>query len=118
MKEETVEEYISHQPKEVQSRLQSLRKIVKVAAPQAKESISYHMPYYSLNGRLLYFAAFEHHIGFYALPSAMKAFKKDLASYKQGKGSVQFLHDQPLPLPLIKKIVQFRVKENLKRKSV
>ncbi len=115
MKEETVEEYIGRYPKEVQKRLQSLRKVVRAAAPQAKETISYHIPYYSLNGRLLYFAAFEHHIGFYPLSSAMKAFKKELADYKQGKGSVQFPHDKALPLLLIKKMVQFRVKENLKK---
>ncbi len=111
----SVEEYISSYPTVVQKRLNAIRRIIKAAAPQAEESISYRIPYYRLKGRLLYFAAFEHHIGFYPLTSAMKAFKKELAPYKQGKGSVQFPHDKPLPLDLIKRIVQFRVKENLKK---
>ncbi len=113
----SVEEYIEGFPKEVQSRLNAVRKILKGAAPDAKESISYRMPYYELNGRLLYYAGFENHVGFYPLTSAMKAFKKELASYKQGKGSVQFPHDKPLPLTLIKKIVTFRVKENRGKKK-
>lgn len=112
-----VEEYIAGFPKEVQDRMRGLRKTIKGEAPDARESLSYGMPYYSLNGRLLYFAGFERHIGFYPLASGIRAFSKELASYKQGKGSVQFPHDRPLPSALIRRIVRFRVKENTSKRK-
>ncbi|MFM9907883.1 MAG: iron chaperone, partial [Chitinophagaceae bacterium] len=77
--------------------------------------ISYGMPAYKLNGMLVYFAGYENHIGFYATPTGHASFKKELSIYRQGKGSVQFPIDQPLPLTLITKIVKYRVKENLQR---
>jgi uncharacterized protein YdhG (YjbR/CyaY superfamily) len=79
------------------------------------------MPAYKVNGTpLVYFAAFTHHIGFYATPSGHAEFARELSVYKQGKGSVQFPFDKPLPLDLIARIVRFRVEENLsgrKRKA-
>jgi uncharacterized protein YdhG (YjbR/CyaY superfamily) len=84
------------------------------AAPEASEAISYGIPTFKLNGRpLVYFAAWKNHIGFYPMPSAAKAFKRELSVYKQGKGSVQFPLDKPIPYGLVKKIVKFRVSENL-----
>lgn len=74
------------------------------------------MPAYKLNGRpLVYFAGCKSHIGFYATPSGHIAFAKELSKYKQGKGSVQFPIDQPMPLELIAQIVEFRVIENLEK---
>jgi uncharacterized protein YdhG (YjbR/CyaY superfamily) len=108
----TVDEYIAAFPKEVQQLLSQMRKTIKAAAPKAQELISYGMPGYKYHGMLVYFSGFAKHIGFYAVPSGHAAFKKELAGYKQGKGSVQFPLDKPLPLALVKKIVQFRVKEN------
>lgn len=70
------------------------------------------MPAFFLNGNLLYFAGYKKHIGLYPLPKTMRAFKKELAAFKHAKGSVQFPLDQPLPLPLIRKIIQFRILEN------
>ena len=107
-----VDAYIARFPPEIQQRLQRVRRLISRLVPTAEESISYGMPAYKLNGPLLYFAAFPHHIGLYALPSAQNAFQKELAGYKTGKGSVQFPHDQPLPLALIRAIVLFRRKEN------
>lgn len=79
----------------------------------AEEGISYGMPAYKMNGRpLVYFAAFKNHIGFYATPIGHVAFAKELSGYKQGKGSVQFPVDEPMPLQLIADIVKFRVEEN------
>lgn len=79
----------------------------------AEEGISYGMPAYKMNGRpLVYFAAFKNHIGFYATPTGHAAFAKELSGYKQGKGSVQFPVDEPMPLQLIADIVKFRVEEN------
>ena len=111
----TVEGYIAAFPGNVQEQLNLMRKTIRSAAPKAEEMISYKMPAYKQNGMLVYFAAFKNHIGFYAMPTGHAAFKKDLAVYKQGKGSVQFPIDQPLPLKLIRAIVQFRVKENAVR---
>jgi uncharacterized protein YdhG (YjbR/CyaY superfamily) len=107
-----VDEYIAAFPKEVQQLLQQMRIAIKAAAPKAEELISYGMPAYKLNGMLVYFAAFKNHIGFYATPTGHKTFIKELSKYKQGKGSVQFPVEEPLPLTLITKIVKFRVKEN------
>ncbi|MCM4152526.1 hypothetical protein DHD05_13065 [Arenibacter sp. N53] len=104
--------YIANCPPEVRVVLEELRNTIKIAAPEAEELISYKMPAYKYHGILVYFAAYKNHIGFYATPTGHKEFEKDLASFKQGKGSVQFPLDKPLPLPLIAKIVKFRMKEN------
>ncbi len=113
----TIDDYIKTFPHDVQSILEKMRQTIKKAAPEAVEAISYQMPTFKLNGRnLVYFAAFKNHIGFYPIPSGIEAFKKELSSYKQGKGSVQFPMDKPIPYDLVKKIVEYRVKENLEKK--
>ena len=108
-------DYLDRFPKDVQQRLQKMRLTVKKAAPQAKEKISYGIPSFTLNGMLLWFAAFKNHIGFYLRASAIAAFQKELSVYKGAKGSVQFPFDKPLPLLLISRIVKFRAKENLSK---
>lgn len=113
----SVDHYIAAFPKEVQQKLTAIRETIKAAAPKAEEIISYQMPGYRQSGMLVYFAAFKNHIGFYATPTGHAGFKKELAIYKQGKGSVQFPLDKPIPLKLITRIVQFRVKENLLREK-
>ncbi|RZL42442.1 MAG: DUF1801 domain-containing protein [Pedobacter sp.] len=111
-----VDEYIASFPPETQTILEQIREIIKKAAPEAEESISYAMPAYKLNGKpLVYFAGYKNHIGFYATPTGHEAFKEDLSVYKQGKGSVQFPIDKPMPLDLIERITKFRVEENLKK---
>lgn len=113
----TIDAYIQTFPKDVQAILEKVRQTIQKAAPDAVETISYRMPTFKLNGKgLVYFAAYEKHIGFYPIPSGMRAFEKELASYKQGKGSVQFPIDQPIPYDLVRRIVLFRAKENLARK--
>lgn len=111
----TFDDYLDRFPKDVQQRLQKMRLTVRKAAPQAKEKISYGIPAFTLNGMLVWFAAFKNHIGFYPRTSAIAAFKKELSAYKGAKGSVQFPFDKPLPLPLISRMVRFRVKENLSK---
>ncbi len=111
----TVDEYITTFPDAVQQLLQQIRTTIKAAAPQAKEVISYGMPGYKYYGILVYFAAYKNHIGFYATPTGHKAFIKQLSVYKQGKGSVQFSLNKPIPLALISAIVKFRLKENLNK---
>lgn len=113
----TIEEYIDTFPEAVRRILNELRQTIEEVAPDAEETINYQIPTFTLNGNLVHFAAFENHIGFYPTPSGMEAFKKELSGYKSAKGSVQFPIDQPLPLPLIRRIVEYRVKENLERKS-
>lgn len=109
----SVEEYISEFPHEVREILIRIRKIIHDKAPEVMESISYGMPAYKTNKKpLIYFAGYEHHIGLYATPSGHEKFKKELSKYKQGKGSVQFPLNSPIPYDLIEKIVQFRVMEN------
>ena len=112
----TIDEYINAFPEDVQKILNQLRQTIKDAAPEAEETINYQMPTFTLNGNLVHFAAFKNHIGFYPTPAGIEAFREELAPYKGAKGSVQFPIDQSLPLPLIRKIVEYRVKENLERK--
>ncbi len=107
-----IDEYIAAFPSEIQAILQQIRVIIKQAAPEATETISYQMPTFVLNGNLVHFAAFKSHIGFYPIPTGIEAFKNELSGYKMGKGSVQFPIDQPMPLELISRIVKFRVDEN------
>lgn len=105
----TVESYINQFDGEVRARLLKIRDAIRAEAPEADESISYGMPAYKLNGKpLVYFAGYAQHVGFYATPNGHEAFKQEFSKYKQGKGSVQFPNDQPLPIDLIKRVVRYR----------
>lgn len=118
-KAENVNEYIATFAKEVQKILEQVRQTIRKAAPDAEESISYAMPAFKLNGKpLIYFAGYENHIGLYATPSGHAAFEKELSKYKQGKGSVQFPMDEPMPLDLISRIVKFRLQGNVDKEKV
>lgn len=112
LKPTTIEEYIDAAAPETQERLYQLHECIRKAAPGAVEGLKWRMPAYSYQKILVTFAVFKNHIGFYPMPSAIKAFAKELAKYKTAEGSVQFPHDKPLPLSLITKIVKFRVKES------
>ncbi|MFL5766016.1 MAG: iron chaperone [Bacteroidia bacterium] len=116
-KPDNVDAYIASFPLSTQKILQKVRDTVRKAAPKAEEIISYGMPAYRLHGILVYFAGYEHHIGFYALPSGNTAFRKQLSKYKMGKGSIQFPLDEPMPLKLITDIVKFRVTENKEKEA-
>jgi len=111
----SIDEYIATFPKEIQEKLQELRATIKAAAPEAQEKISYQMPTFVLKGNLVHFAAFKNHIGFYGASGAIHAFKRETASYAGAKSTLRFPFDQPLPLDLIRKIVKFRVAENMGR---
>ena len=100
----TIDEYIETFPEDVQKILERMRQTIRKAAPKAVEAISYQMPTFKLDGKnLVHFAAFKNHVGFYPIPSGIAAFKKELSQYKAGKGSAQFLLDQPVPYDLVKK---------------
>ncbi len=107
----SIDDYIAGFPRHVQERLRQIRAIVKKAAPKAEETIKYRIPTFVLHENLVHFAAFAHHIGLYPTTSGIRAFRQELQPYKHAKGSVQFPLDRPVPLPLIRRIVQFRVKE-------
>ena len=111
----TIDEYISCFPKPVQQRLRAIRELVAKLAPDAQEKISHQMPTFYLNGNLVHFAAFKSHIGFYPTPHGIEAFQKELSKYKNGKGSVQFPLDEPLPLKLIERMVKYRIEKNRNR---
>ena len=106
------DEYIAMQPPESQDLLRRVRETIRRAAPGAVESVSYRIPAYKLNGKpLVYFGLGKNHLGLYATPSANIAFSEELKGYRSSKGAVQFPLDKPLPYDLIRKIVQFKVKE-------
>ncbi|MEI2813088.1 MAG: DUF1801 domain-containing protein [Burkholderiaceae bacterium] len=110
---DSIDTYIAQFPDDVQARLQKLRTTILNLAPGATEAMSYQIPTFKLNGNLVHFAAFKKHIGFYPGAAGIAAFQDELAGYKSAKGSVQFPLDQALPLDLVKKIVKFRVAQNL-----
>ena len=112
IKPTTIAEYIRAAPPALQPRLKKMHETIHAAAPGAEEALKWSMPAYSYQKILVTFAYFKNHIGFFPMPSAVKAFAKDLANYNFSKGSIQLPHDKPLPLPLIRKIVKFRVKES------
>ncbi len=108
-----VDDYIAGFPDETRKMLNQIRLMITRAAPEAEEVISYQMPAYKYKGMLVYFAGYKNHIGFYPTASGIKKFKEEIIIYKNGKGSVQFPLNEPLPCELITKIVKFKIEENI-----
>ena len=113
----TTDEYITSFPKDIQATLGCLRRVIRESAPDAEEAISYGIPTFKLNGNLVHFAAFKGHISFFPTSSAIVAFKKELSRYELSKGTVRFPMDRSIPFDLVKKMVRYRVKENLAKKG-
>lgn len=111
----SIDEYIATFPEDIQEILQTIRVTIHAAAPDATEKISYQMPTFYLKGNVVHFAVFQNHIGFYPAPSGIEAFEAELAKYKTSKGAAQFPLNEPLPLDLIRQVVEYRVAENLKK---
>jgi uncharacterized protein YdhG (YjbR/CyaY superfamily) len=111
----SITEYINAAPKEAQKKLREMRACIRTSAPGAKESLKWGMPAFSYRRILVAFAAFKHHIGFYPTSSAVSAFANDLSRFATGRGSIQFPLEKPLPLPLIRKITAFRVRESIEK---
>jgi uncharacterized protein YdhG (YjbR/CyaY superfamily) len=111
-KPKDINEYITGFPRGIQKILETVRSTIKKAAPDAVETISYAIPEFSYNGKLLiFFAGYKKHISIYPAPRSHESFKKILSAYKGGKGTVQFPFDKPIPFTLIIKIVKFRLKK-------
>ena len=112
----SMDEYIGTFPEEVQKILQELRATIGTAAPEAEETISYNIPTFKLNGKyLIYFAGWKNHISLYPIPVGSEAFNKQIAKYAEGKGTLKFPIDEPLPMKLITKIVKLKLAENQKK---
>jgi len=107
-----IDAYIAGFPLDVQARLQSIRTTIRKAAPDAEETIKYAIPTFTLDGNLIFFAAFTNHISVYPAPRGNEQFQAELAEYEGGKGTVRFPNDPPIPLDLVRRIVEFRVKAN------
>ena len=111
----TVGEYFKTLPKNQKDILEDLRQTIKQVVPEAEEVISYNMPAFKHHGMLVWYAAYQNHIGFYPTGSPIKVFKEELTNYKTSKGAIQFPVDKPIPKALVKKIVKFKLKENLEK---
>ena len=112
----SMDEYIGTFPEDIQKILEELRGTIKAAAPEAEETISYNIPTFKMNGRyLIYFAGWKNHISLYPIPVGGESFNKQIAKYVEGKGTLKFSIDKPLPLKLITKIVKLKLAENQKR---
>jgi uncharacterized protein YdhG (YjbR/CyaY superfamily) len=112
---ENVDDYIADFPDEVKKSLLQIRNLIKFTVPDVEEYISYGMPAYNHHGVLVYFSAFKNHIGLFSVPNLHPDFLEKFKPYKTGRGSVQFPHNKALPFDFIKEILEFRVKDNLKK---
>lgn len=108
----TIDEYIAQFPDDVQVILQKIRSTIHAVAPDAEEAIKYQIPTFVLNGNLVHFGGFRHHVGLYPTPRGIEAFREELAAYEGGKGTVKFPLDKPIPYDLIRRIVEYRVAQN------
>jgi uncharacterized protein YdhG (YjbR/CyaY superfamily) len=111
-KPKDIDSYISKFPADVRLILEKVRETIRRAAPGAKEKISYLMPAFKLHGMLVYFAAWEKHIGMYPPISGDKPLEKAIARYAGPNGNLQFPFDEPIPYDLIERIVKLRVKQD------
>jgi uncharacterized protein YdhG (YjbR/CyaY superfamily) len=114
----TVTAYIAAAPAPARTMLRALRAAIRAAAPRATEAISYGMPYYGQAGRLIYFAAYKRHIGVYVMGRGKKVYEKELKTYQTSKATLQFPIGALVPVALVKKLVRYRVKENLAAAAV
>ena len=114
----SVDEYIAGYPDNIREKLIEMRRTIREAAPEASEKISYRMPSFVFNGMLVYYAAHTNHLGFYPFTSSLKAFSSELTPYHITKGGIQFPYRSRLPLNLIRRIVEFRVMENINKAAL
>lgn len=112
---QSIDEYIAACPKESQTYLKQIRKVIHSIAPGAKEKISYQIACFELNGRnLIHFAGWKKHVSLYPIPAGSEAFNKEISKYADGRGTLKFSLDKPLPLKLIEKAVKYRLADHIK----
>jgi uncharacterized protein YdhG (YjbR/CyaY superfamily) len=112
-----VDNYIAGFPEAVQSLLHIVRKTIYEAAPEAEECMSYGMPAYKQKGILIYFGAFKNHLSIFPTAIGISHFEEELKDFETSKGTIKIPFDKELPLDLITRIVQFKLKENLDKKK-
>jgi uncharacterized protein YdhG (YjbR/CyaY superfamily) len=112
----SIDEYIAQCSPEVRPILEKIRAIIRKAAPEARERISYRMPAFNLDGDIVYFAAFKQHIGLFPpVPRADAQLIKDASVYAGPKGNLRFPLDKRIPYGLISRVVKAQVQQNMKR---
>ncbi|MDY0287198.1 MAG: DUF1801 domain-containing protein [Sphaerochaeta sp.] len=116
-KDRRVDAYIAQFPQEQQSRLTALRSLIHETVPAVRETIKYAMPTFLYGGDLIYIAGAKAHTGVYPMPSGVSHFATELFSYHTSKGAIQFPLDRSLPLELIRRIILFRVEENIQQQE-
>jgi uncharacterized protein YdhG (YjbR/CyaY superfamily) len=108
----SVDEYLATMPDATRAKLEAIRRTIRETAPDATEKIGYGIPTFVFHGNLVHFAGYEGHIGFYPGASGVRQFADELEGYETSKGTIRFPLDEPLPLDLVRRIVEFRVREN------
>ena len=108
-----IDEYIHQFPEHLQERMKIIRHLINETAPESNERMAYGMPTFYLYGNLIHFACFTNHIGIFPGSSGVEHFLPELKQYKTSKGTIQIPHTIDLPLDLIKRIVEFRIEENV-----
>ncbi|MCC6804414.1 MAG: DUF1801 domain-containing protein [Anaerolineae bacterium] len=106
-----IDAYIAAQPDDVQAILREMRRVIREAAPQAEEVMTYGVPGFRQKKNLVQYGAFTQHIGFYPTPAVIEAFAEQLSPYKTSKGAIQFPLSQPIPYDLVREIVKYRVQQ-------
>jgi uncharacterized protein YdhG (YjbR/CyaY superfamily) len=115
MKFTSINEYVSTLPENAQKAMREIIAAIKNNVPDAEEHISYNMPAFKVNGEyFIHFSAWKNHIGMYPIPAGNEAFQKQIEQYRSAKSSLNFPLDKPMPIQLIKKVIKFRIAENLK----
>lgn len=107
-----MDSYIAEFSSSTQVKLKKIRKLIQQLVPAATEDIKYGMPTFVLEGNLVHFAAYQHHIGFYPTPGVIIHFEKKLKAYQTSKGAIQFPIDEPIPFELIESMVKNRLKQH------
>jgi uncharacterized protein YdhG (YjbR/CyaY superfamily) len=116
---QSIDEYIAACPEQSQSYVRKIREVIRSVSPKAKEKISYQIACFELNGKnLVHFAGWKAHVSIYPVPAGTKEFTKEISKYTDGKGTIKFPLDKPLPLRLIRQIVKYRVIDNLKNEKL
>jgi uncharacterized protein YdhG (YjbR/CyaY superfamily) len=112
----SIDQYIAACPPESQKYLRTIRKLVRALVPDAREKISYQIGCFELNGKnLVHFAGWKKHVSLYPVPAGSEAFEKSIAKYVDGKGTLKFSLDEPLPIKLIERVIKAHVKTNKER---
>lgn len=108
----TVDEYIDSFPDETKKRLEQVREVIRKVVPEAEEGFSYGVPAFKYKVNTMIYAEFKNHIGLYPTPPVIEKFSEELKGYETSKGAIKFPHSKPLPLTLITRIIEYKMKKS------